>query len=372
MQSLPNSHQALLKNQHLLSGRLALLGVASAHLLPELPVTGLAMSEHAGVFQALGRKGDWQACFGYDDPELTEGEYDSNVVFLPKARAELEMRLALAQSLAAENAQLILIGEKKEGIAGAIKQLKAVAPQAYRADSARHCQVWCAPAIEPARGFRVQDWLSWNTAECAGVSVQVAGLPGIFSQDSLDDGTRMLLETLQEQPVRADRVLEVLGFYESPYPKILDAFDSSDSPSPAEVRLMVFSRGSMDDVLDMLLAAPPSAEEFTALRHRRDTSISFFRDLGSRLAARASNSEVVAGFLKMAREYFEPGDELFSHVTTEQAADILSLEDLLTCKGRDEVKQLLTSHEVDLSQFLRFWTRRRSAPLEDLLAVLEA
>ena len=214
MQNLPvssllNSHQALLKNQHLLTGRLALLGVASAHLLPELPAGGLAMSEHAGVYRALQSHEAWQACFGYEDPALlAEGTYDSIVVFLPKARAELEMRLALARSLASENARLILVGEKKEGIVGAIKQLKAVAPQAAKVDSARHCQVWCAQAIEPAPGFRVQDWLTWSVAECAGMSVEVAGLPGIFSQDGLDNGTRMLLDTLAEQPVRADRVLD--------------------------------------------------------------------------------------------------------------------------------------------------------------------
>lgn len=205
---LPNSHQALLKNRHLLSGRLALLGVASAHLLSELSSSGLAMSEHAGVFQALENHGAWQACFGYEDPGLAQGSYDSIVVFLPKARAELEMRLALARSLAADKAQLILIGEKKEGIAGANKQLKAVAPQAFKADSARHCQVWCAESIEPAPGFRVQDWLAWGAVECAGISVEIAGLPGIFSQDGLDNGTRMLLETLEEQPVRADRLLD--------------------------------------------------------------------------------------------------------------------------------------------------------------------
>lgn len=205
---LPNSHQALLKNQHLLSGRLALLGVASAHLLSELPFTGLAMSEHAGVYRSLARYEGWQSCFGYEDPALTEGSYDSIVVFLPKARAELEMRLALARSLASANAQLILVGEKREGIAGAIKQLKAVAPHAYKEDSARHCQVWCARAIDPAPGFRVEEWLTWGKAECAGVTVEVAGLPGIFSQDGLDDGTRMLLETLKEQPVRADRLLD--------------------------------------------------------------------------------------------------------------------------------------------------------------------
>lgn len=213
MQSLPgscllNSHQALLKNQHLLSGRLALLGVASAHLLTELPAGGFAMSEHAGVYHELERHKAWQACFGYEDLALAESRYDSVVVFLPKARAELEMRLALARSLAAENARLILVGEKKEGIAGAIKQLKAVAPQACKVDSACHCQVWCADTIEPVPGFRVQDWLSWSSIECAGISVEVAGLPGIFSQDGLDNGTRMLLETLAENPVRADRLLD--------------------------------------------------------------------------------------------------------------------------------------------------------------------
>ncbi|MBU2875579.1 class I SAM-dependent methyltransferase [Marinobacter salexigens] len=205
---LPNSHQVLLKNQHLLSGSLALLGVTSAHLLSELPDSGLAMSEHAGVFRALERHESWQACFGYDAPALTENRYDNLVVFLPKARAELEMRLALARSLAKPNARLLLIGEKKEGIAGAIKQLKAIAPQASKADSARHCQVWCADAIEPASGFRIQDWLGWSKVECAGISLEVAGLPGIFSQNDLDKGTQVLLETLEEFPVKADRILD--------------------------------------------------------------------------------------------------------------------------------------------------------------------
>lgn len=205
---LPDSHQALLKNQHLISGSFALLGVTSAHLLSEFSHNGLAMSEHEGIFRALELHQNWKACFGYDDPALAENQYDTLVVFLPKARAELEMRLALACSLTKPNARLILIGEKKEGIAGAIKQLKVIAPQASKADSARHCQVWCADSIEPAPKFRVQNWLDWRRVECAGVSFEVAGLPGIFSQNDLDKGTRMLLETLAEHPVRAERVLD--------------------------------------------------------------------------------------------------------------------------------------------------------------------
>lgn len=207
--SLPNSHEALLKNRHLLTGEVALLGVTSAGLLSELSESGgIAMSEHAGVCETLRGQGNWKVGFGYADPVFSAGAFNTLVVFLPKARAELELRLALARWLAAKSARLVLVGEKKEGIAGAVKQLKAVAPQAAKVDSARHCQVWCAEAVEPLAGFELREWMSWTGMECAGIYLEVAGLPGIFSHGELDDGTRMLLETLSEHPLRASHILD--------------------------------------------------------------------------------------------------------------------------------------------------------------------
>ncbi len=207
--SLPNSHEALLKNRHLLTGEVALLGVTSAGLLSELSESGgIAMSEHAGVCETLRGRDNWKVGFGYADPVFSAGAFNTLVVFLPKARAELELRLALARWLAAKSARLVLVGEKKEGIAGAVKQLKAVAPQAAKVDSARHCQVWCAEAVEPLAGFELREWMSWTGMECAGIYLEVAGLPGIFSHGELDDGTRMLLETLSEHPLRASHILD--------------------------------------------------------------------------------------------------------------------------------------------------------------------
>lgn len=207
--SLPNSHEALLKNRHLLKGQVALLGVTSAGLLSEISESGgIAMSEHAGVCETLRGRDNWKVGFGYDDPVFNAGAFNTLVVFLPKARAELELRLALARWLAAKSARLVLVGEKKEGIAGAIKQLKAVAPRAAKVDSARHCQVWCAEAIEPLAGFELREWMSWTGMECAGIHLEIAGLPGIFSHGELDDGTRMLLETLSDHPLRASHILD--------------------------------------------------------------------------------------------------------------------------------------------------------------------
>jgi len=206
--SLPNSHEVLLRNRHLLHGRVALLGVTASGLLADLPDGGMAMSEHAGVCAALAGHDGWEVCFGYDDPALAAGTFDTLVVFLPKARAELDLRLALARWLAVAGARLILVGEKKEGIAGAVKQLRAVAPQATKTDSARHCQVWCAEPIDPLPEFSLQQWMTWTNIGCNSVHLDVAGLPGIFSLGELDEGTRMLLETLDEDPLRSGSVLD--------------------------------------------------------------------------------------------------------------------------------------------------------------------
>ncbi len=212
MSVMPNSHEALLRNRARLSGRVALLGVSSPALLAELPSGGLAMTEHAGCASQLEGQGNgeaaWQVAFGYDHPALTAGGFDTLVVFLPKARAELDLRLSLARWLAAPGASLILLGEKKEGIAGAVKQLKAMAPEAGKIDSARHCQVWLADGITPLAEFQLADWMQWHAVTLADTSIEVSGLPGIFSQGELDGGTAVLLQSLADLPMKADRILD--------------------------------------------------------------------------------------------------------------------------------------------------------------------
>lgn len=208
MSALPNSHEALLRNSDLLDGTIGLLGVTDPGLLPLLGEGGLAMSEHAGVYTALSRTPGWQSCFGYDDPGLQAASCDTLVVFLPKARVELDLRLALALWLARAGARLVLVGEKKEGIAGAVKQLRARLPEAAKVDSARHCQVWSARITEPAGEFRVADWMGWTDVVHAGVRIEVASLPGIFSLGELDEGTALLLDSLARVPVDAARVLD--------------------------------------------------------------------------------------------------------------------------------------------------------------------
>jgi len=214
MSALPNSHEALLRNRSYLTGKVALLGVIAPGLLTELATlggSGLAMSEHAGYAQALEQAESWPVAFGYDAPALMAATFDAVVVFLPKARAELDLRLSLARWLVRPGGSLLVLGEKKEGIAGAVKQLREALPQVHKIDSARHCQVWCAEDVTPLAHFAIADWLDWSQVSVAGRELAVAGLPGVFSRGELDPGTRLLLETLVSAPLTTQSVRAAPG-----------------------------------------------------------------------------------------------------------------------------------------------------------------
>ncbi|MDC0662118.1 class I SAM-dependent methyltransferase [Marinobacter sp. SS21] len=201
MSSMLNSHAALLKNRELLQGRLVLVGLQDSAILGQLPEGGHVVTEHYGVYRSLPAAGPWSPLFGYFDDSNPYGNADTVVVFMPKAKAELGLRLRLAGALLAPSGRLVLVGEKREGVASAVKQLQSLADSTAKVDSARHCQVWLAERMVSQAPLTVADWLTWHSVEVAGVSVEVAGLPGIFSDGRLDEGTRLLLQSLADEPV---------------------------------------------------------------------------------------------------------------------------------------------------------------------------
>ena len=204
-----NALAALARNAGLLTGRVGLLGLPVAEL-PDLPPgpLPLVITEHAGLAAALEQRGDSQVRFGYQVPASDHGAVDTLVIFVPKAREALTMQLALARSLLSEQGQVVLVGEKREGIAGAARQLQALAPDACKVDSARHCQVWIARLPAADARFEPEQWLRWHDVECADTRLTVAGMPGIFSDGRLDEGTARLLASLADTPVHG----QVLDF----------------------------------------------------------------------------------------------------------------------------------------------------------------
>lgn len=194
-----NTHDVLLRNRDAVAGQVGLIGLTDASILSELPADGgLVMTESFGTYRHWSGLANWTPVFGYADKALAADTLDTVVVFMPKSRLELELRLALAGHMTKAGGRLLLIGEKKEGIASGARVLETVMPDAFKIDSARHCQVWQVEVPAGMTGFDLKAWLSWHHIQSGGIEVAVAGLPGIFSDGRLDEGTARLLDSFSD------------------------------------------------------------------------------------------------------------------------------------------------------------------------------
>lgn len=201
-----NTSEVVLRNRSRLSGSLLVLGPPQDSLLSDLGAQGVALSEHFGTSRMLPRPAGMDVVFGCDLAERPEAHFEQVLVFMPKAKQELAMRLALATSVIAPQGTVFLVGEKREGIAGGARLLAAQG-EAMKLDMARHCQFWSLRPTQPGTLFRLDDWLQRFDISVSETTISVAALPGVFSEGRLDDGTRCLLESFDSPPT-GRRVLD--------------------------------------------------------------------------------------------------------------------------------------------------------------------
>lgn len=161
------------------------------------------------VFQSLETALPDIISFGLE--ALSPGEFDAALVFVPKAKGELNILLSYACSGLKPGGKLFLVGAKKEGVASAAKQLDKWSDKVYKVDSAKHCQLWLAEVNDTAKPFDLADHMSSFSIEIDDVSRELATIPGVFSYQRLDLGTELLLSQI---PLHAKKMLHgrVLDF----------------------------------------------------------------------------------------------------------------------------------------------------------------
>lgn len=249
--------QVLLRQGHLLQGRLLLAGLPADDLLGQLPAAG-AWSWQAGDQQRLAQRFGPRCHFCTTPPT---GEWEGAVLFMPKSR---ELSDYLLRALAAElpGKPLYLVGEKRGGIEGGARHLKAFGTPA-KLDSARHCQLWRvvveqAPAA-PALEALAQSYL----VPLPEGPLRIHSLPGVFAHGRLDQGTRLLLEHLDD--LAAGPMLDfgcgsgVLGAaLQRRYPKASLQLLDNDAFALAASRLTLAANGLAAQLIaaDSLAAAP--------------------------------------------------------------------------------------------------------------------
>jgi len=132
-------------------------------------------------------------------PAYTPGDarHDCALIFLPKSRPLIELTLAMVGSALQPGAACFLVGENDSGIRSSRSLLEARIGPVRTVDAARHCVLFQATKQVTVDPFNLVDWQTSYPLTVGQQSLTVVSLPGVFSHGRLDEGTQLLLETLE-------------------------------------------------------------------------------------------------------------------------------------------------------------------------------
>ncbi len=126
--------------------------------------------------------------------------HDVAIVFLPKSRALIQMSLRMVAAALRPGAQVWLVGENNAGIRSGSTLLEQQMGAVRTVDAARHCVLFQATAPDEFVTFQLEDWSTSYLLQIRQQTLTIASLPGVFSNGQLDEGTQLLLETLDAPP----------------------------------------------------------------------------------------------------------------------------------------------------------------------------
>lgn len=200
--ALSNVNQLLIRNIDLLKGNSPLLINLDAHEIfpdwfeayPHANIT--CFNNNFAQYQAIKQRHHNQVTPVFDACYEATTEHDLVVIAFPKSKAEFAFTLAMIAPVINQETFIVIVGDNKSGIKTAAKLGKDYIEHCIKQDSARHCLIYSARHTQPSQGFCIDDWFSYYEIDLAQHKIKVAALPGVFSQNGLDKGTKVLLDNL--------------------------------------------------------------------------------------------------------------------------------------------------------------------------------
>lgn len=195
---LSPASECLLRSKSLMeSGRWLLVNPADAAIFQQLSDNVSGFHQYFDVYQHAKASSPGPQHFGLTCPE--QG-FDGIVLYISKAKEHTRQLLNYLATLLKPAGHLFILGENKGGIKSSVKFLEHFGNKPQKIDSARHCALHGVEVAECDNSFSLTRALSFITAQVNDQPVKFASLPGVFSHGELDDGTRLLLETVKEVP----------------------------------------------------------------------------------------------------------------------------------------------------------------------------
>lgn len=121
--------------------------------------------------------------------------HDLVIMTFPKSKKELTFTLAMLSESLTENARILVVGENKSGIKSIEKLAKSYYQTIDKIDTARHCVLY-ELTLQQLPPFTLDNWFQYYDLTINDEHCLIAALPGVFSQEGLDKGTKILFEHL--------------------------------------------------------------------------------------------------------------------------------------------------------------------------------
>jgi 16S rRNA (guanine1207-N2)-methyltransferase len=131
------------------------------------------------------------------------GPHDIAVVYAPKARARARMNLAMAAAAVAPGGQLWVVGAKTSGIGPLGVFMGEMLDGRVESDAARHCVLHRAKVARKVETGPLDSLATMAKVVAGKREMSLAGLPGVFAEGRLDEGTAFLLEAPSLKPASA-------------------------------------------------------------------------------------------------------------------------------------------------------------------------
>lgn len=199
-----NINQLLLRNIELLEGKQPLLINLDANELiqpwfdyyPDVEQI-TCFNNQLNTHQRISKQ-DKVSTF-FDSHYQSDSIHDLVIIAFPKSKAELAFTLAMIAPVTDENSYILVVGDNKSGIKTLAKSAPDYIEFCTKQDAARHCLLYSIRLKTVSTAFQLEQWFSHYQVDVNNQQLTIAALPGVFSQQGLDKGTKVLLENLPEQ-----------------------------------------------------------------------------------------------------------------------------------------------------------------------------
>ena len=152
-------------------------------------------------WQVLNRQMEERVRFSLVADASDVADSDTLIYYWPKNKPEAQFQLMNILSLLPVGTDIFVVGENRSGVRSAEQMLEAYCPLT-KVDSARRCGLYHG-RLEKQPAFDAESF--WDEYPLDTLTIKT--LPGVFSRDGLDVGSKLLLSTLT--PHTKGKVLDV-------------------------------------------------------------------------------------------------------------------------------------------------------------------